>query len=200
MPRLLLASASPRRADLLAQAGIVFEARATGVGEHTLPGEGAVAYARRIAAAKAGAARAALGATTSTVILAADTVVWRPPDGPPLGKPDDRAHAARLLRSLTEDPTSPHLVTTAWAIADADAPIEIHDETTRVWMRRIDSEELESYLDTGEWHDKAGAYGIQGRAGAFVSRIDGSYTNVVGLPLAQVVERLRALGRGWVGT
>jgi septum formation protein len=189
---LLLASASPRRADLLAQAGLAFEVRATGVDERRLADESAVAHARRIAAEKVQAAAARVGRPTT--VLAADTVVWRPPDGPPLGKPDDRVHAAAMLRALTRA-EGPHCVTTAWALAQADAPPEVHDETTRVWMRPIEDEELEAYLDTDEWRDKAGGYGIQGRAGAFVSRIDGSYTNVVGLPLSQVVARLQRLRR-----
>jgi septum formation protein len=193
---LVLASASPRRADLLAQAGLTFEVRATGVDERPLANEAAVEHARRIAAAKVEAAASALRTTASAVILAADTVVWQPPDGPPLGKPDDRSHATAMLRALTRSEAGPHCVTTAWAIARAHASTEVHDETTRVWMRPVDADELEAYLDCNEWCDKAGGYGIQGRAGAFVSRIEGSYTNVVGLPLAQVVSRLRALKRG----
>ena len=192
MIRLVLASASPRRADLLTQAGLSFEVRATGVDEQVLPNEPAVAHARRIAADKLDAARAALG-DEPAVVLTADTVVWRPPDGPPLGKPDDRSHAASMLRELATD--DPHHVTTAWALSGPGVRPEIHHETTRVWMRRLAPDELAAYLDTDEWRDKAGAYGIQGRAGAFIPRIDGSYTNVVGLPLAQVVTRLRAILR-----
>ena len=95
----------------------------------------------------------------------------------------------------------PHFVTTAVCFADTrggggEPRIETFHETTRVWMRRLPRAEIEAYLDTDEWKDKAGAYGIQGRAAAFVLKIDGSYTNVVGLPLAQVIDRLYALGLG----
>jgi septum formation protein len=192
MPRLVLASQSPRRADLLTQAGLPFEVRATGVDERAHEGEGAVEHARRIALAKVQAAAAELDDDLAAIVLAADTVVWQPPDGPPLGKPESRSHAAMLLRSLGGD--EPHLVTTAWALS-RQGQIEVHHETTRVWMRTVDPDELDAYLDTEEWRDKAGGYGIQGRAGAFVVRIDGSYTNVVGLPLSQVVVRLHALVR-----
>lgn len=153
-----------------------------------------MAHARRVAAAKAEAARSTEPMAVEEVILAADTEVWRPPDGAPLGKPRDRAHAESVLRMLTEGP--PHCVSTAWVLAPHRMAPELHDETTRVWMRPIDTAELADYLDTDEWCDKAGGYGIQGRAGAFVTRIDGSYSNVVGLPLAQVIERLRALQEG----
>jgi septum formation protein len=192
MPRLVLASLSHRRADLLTQAGLPFEVRATGVDERPHEGEGAVDHARRIALAKVEAAAAELDADPTAIVLAADTVVWQPPDGPPLGKPESRSHAITLLRSLGGD--EPHLVTTAWALS-SQGQREVHHETTRVWMRPIDPDELDAYLDTEEWRDKAGGYGIQGRAGAFIARIDGSYTNVVGLPLSQVVVRLHALVR-----
>ena len=84
-----------------------------------------------------------------------------------------------------------HFVTTGWALARPGAPVHLTHETTRVWMRAIDEDELSAYLETGEWTDKAGGYGIQGHAAGLVVRIEGSYTNVVGLPLAQVLEELR---------
>jgi septum formation protein len=87
-----------------------------------------------------------------------------------------------------------HFVTTAWALRRGEL-VAVHDETTRVSMRRADDAELEACLDAGDFADKAGAYAIQGAAAALVSRIEGSYTNVVGLPLAQVVEALRRLAR-----
>jgi septum formation protein len=186
--RLVLASASPRRAALLQQAGLSFESRPASVDESPEPGEGAVAHATRIARLKAVAATSA----QPELLLTADTVVWIPPDGQPLGKPRDRDHAREMLLLLTAQ--NPHHVTTAWVLTQGSDHVEAHEETTRVWMRRPSDAELAAYLDTGQWRDKAGAYGIQEFAGAFVPRIEGSYTNVVGLPLCQVVERLQALG------
>ena len=84
-------------------------------------------------------------------------------------------------------------MTTAWALGMPDGRVEVHEETTTVWMRPLDPHELRSYLLIDEWKDKAGGYAIQGRAASWVTRIEGSYTNVVGLPVAQVVGRLRGL-------
>jgi septum formation protein len=98
-----------------------------------------------------------------------------------------------VIRRLTEGP--PHRVTTAWALALPNGRIEVHEETTTVWMRPLDPHELRSYLLIDEWRDKAGGYAVQGRAASWVTRIEGSYTNVVGLPVAQVVGRLRGLAR-----
>jgi septum formation protein len=185
---LVLASASARRAALLREAGIALVVAPTACDEARREGEPAVAYARRIALAKLHASRAA---HPDAIVLAADTVVWRPPDGPPIGKPRDRDHARALLRSLCGGHA--HAVTTAWAIAEPSGTTDVHDETTRVWMRAIDDDELEWLVEGDEWADKAGGYAIQGRAGAVVTRLDGSYTNVVGLPVAQVIARLRAI-------
>lgn len=184
----MLASASSRRAALLGDAGVAFTVAPTAVDERVHPDEGAIDYVRRIALDKV---RAAAAVHRDAIVLAADTVVWQPPDGPPIGKPRDREHARALLRSLCGAP--PHAVTTVWALARPGAAPELHEETTRVWMRPIDDDELEALLAGDEWRDKAGGYAIQGRAAAIVSRIEGSYTNVVGLPLAQVLARLREL-------
>ncbi len=183
--RLVLASASPRRAELLERAGFRFVRRVGPCDETPREGEHPVALARRLASAKADAV-----ATPDAVVLGADTVVWQPDDLVPLGKPDDERQARALLTKLVG---GMHHVTTAFALTGA-VPCEVHDVTTMVWMRTPGADEIEAYLAGDEWRDKAGGYGIQGVAAAFVTRIEGSYTAVVGLPLAEVVMRLRALG------
>lgn len=182
---LVLASASPRRAALLRSAGLHVEVRPVDCDERPHAGEPAVAYARRIAAAKLEAALARASWPHPT--LAADTVVWSETTAAPLGKPADREHARQVLRRLLG---ADHFVTTAWALAQPGAPPHLAHETTRVWMRAPTDDELERYLDTDEWRDKAGGYGIQGHAAGLVLRVEGSYTNVVGLPLAQVLQAL----------
>jgi septum formation protein len=193
LPALLLASASPRRAALLASAGVHATVLPVNVDETWHTEEAPVAYARRVALAKAEAgARHKEGG----VVLAADTVVWTRPHEPPLGKPRDRDDARRMIDRLTSQ-DAPHFVTTAWAVLDrrrgAAAQPHLAQETTRVWMRGLAASELDAYLDEDDWKDKAGGYGIQSRAAGLVTRIEGSYTNVVGLPLAQVIEYLRGL-------
>ncbi len=206
-PRYVLASASPRRAELLARAGLDFEARPVDCDESWRPGEPPVDYARRVAAAKASAAAELILCEAPVderglIILAADTTVWLDPSGAPLGKPRDREHARRMLRALTEG--RQHWVTTACVILrfgpGEDPAIAEHSEvveTTAVHMRALNTAEFEAfigpYLERAAWTDKAGAYAIQGQAAALVTRIEGSYTAVVGLPLAQVVAHLATL-------
>ncbi|MCA9697667.1 MAG: septum formation protein Maf [Myxococcales bacterium] len=200
---LILASASPRRAALLAGAGLDFERLAVDCDESWHPGEAPVAYARRVARAKAEAVVAALADREhdrETVVLAADTTVWLDADRPPLAKPADRDEARTMLRSLCAG--RPHQVTTACVFASSSGhgatTYEELVETTLVRMRHLEeprfSALIEPYLDGDEWCDKAGAYAIQGFAAALVEGIEGSYTTVVGLPLAQVVIRLEQLG------
>jgi len=182
---LVLASGSPRRAELLRQAnlsGVAVVIAPVDCDETPRSGEAPVAYARRIADAKLAAALSR--DPDARPVLAADTVVWHD-DGEPIGKPSSRAQAQTMVRTLVEGP--PHNVTTAWALARRDGTVVTGHETTRVFMRALSSAALTAYLDTDEWVDKAGGYGIQGHAAAFVTRVEGSYTNVVGLPLAQVV-------------
>ncbi|MBK8236608.1 MAG: septum formation protein Maf [Deltaproteobacteria bacterium] len=183
-PSLVLASASPRRAALLRGAGLSFACVPTACDETPHPDESAVALACRLAAAKARACD-----RDDAIVLAADTVVWRAPTRP-LGKPGSRDEAAQMLGELLG---GWHHVTTAWALAGA-VPCEVHEQTTRVAMRSLAPAELAAYLDRGDWRDKAGGYGIQSDAAAFVDAIEGSYTAVVGLPLSQVLARLVALG------
>jgi septum formation protein len=185
VPTLVLASRSPRRVELLRSAGLHVEVQPIDCDETPQPGEPAVAYARRIAAAKLSTALA--HATWPHPTLTADTVVWSELGAAPLGKPRDRDHARQVLQGLVG---ADHFVTTAWALARPGADPRLAHETTRVWMRPLPPAALERYLDTDEWRDKAGGYGIQGHAAGLVTRIEGSYTNVVGLPLAQVLDAL----------
>ena len=179
----MLASGSPRRAELLRSAGLPFELHVGDCDERPHPGERAIELARRLAQAKASAC-----GRTDAIVLAADTVVWTA-EHTVLGKPRDREEAAAFLRVLSD---REHSVTTAWALAGAVVP-EVHHETTSVWFRALAAADIADYLASDEWTDKAGAYAIQGRAASFVTRVVGSYTNVIGLPLAQVVARLREL-------
>jgi len=198
---LVLASASPRRAELLRRAGLSFTVHAVDCDEAWRPGERAPAYAQRVAAAKATAAAEQLGDRGSPVplILAADTTVWLDAEREPLQKPSDRADATAMLRALTRG--RPHQVTTACAFAQPSpsGPVLVAElaQTTTVHMRELDERRfagfIDAYLDAGDWTDKAGGYAIQGRAAALVETIDGSYTGVVGLPLAQVLAQLERL-------
>lgn len=197
---LVLASASPRRAALLRTAGIEFRVHPVDVDESWRSGEHPLAYVERVAAAKATAAAAASAPPRAdgTLVLAADTTVWLTGVDEPLAKPRDRAHAREMLRSLTRGEA--HQVSTACVFArvGAEPAIVAHlTETTSVRMRALSDARfdafIETYLDEAAWADKAGAYAIQGRAAALVTGITGSYTAVVGLPLAQVVAKLEEL-------
>jgi septum formation protein len=195
---LVLASASPRRAELLRGAGVKFLIHAVDCDESWRPGEAAPDYAARVAAAKASLAARDLSEVTPTpLLLAADTTVWLTRQAEPLQKPSDREHARAMLRALTRG--TPHHVTTACAFALGGRPklVAEFSITTIVHMRKLDEAEfahlIDAYLDAGDWTDKAGGYAIQGRAAGLVEAIEGSYTAVVGLPLAQVLAVLEAL-------
>lgn len=182
---LVLASASPRRAALLRAAGLSFVIQPTACDESPRPGEQPIDLARRLARAKAEAAT-----TTDAIVLAADTVVWDPATSIPLGKPDDPDVARAMLRGLAG---VPHRVTTAWALAGA-VPCEVHETTAMVTFRSLSDGDIARYLATDEWRDKAGSYAIQGEGSGLVDTVHGSYTAVVGLPLAEVIARLEQLG------
>jgi len=185
----MLASRSPRRLALVRDAGVDVTTCPAPCDESPRPGEHPLDYVRRVAQEKLAAARRlAPTAPPGADWLAADTIVWSPETGALFGKPRDRNEARRTLEHLT---ATPHAVSTGWVL-DGPAGLEAHVETTQVAMRPLHAGELEQYLAGDEWHDKAGGYGIQGIAGAWVTRIEGSYTNVVGLPLAQVLVRLHA--------
>jgi septum formation protein len=184
-PRLILASASPRRRELLAQVGILPDAVVgAGVDATPLAGELPQALALRLATAKAEAVAAGPG----EVVLAADTVVAV--GRRVLGKPADAAEAGRFLRLLSG---RRHRVITALAVR-RDAGRWRRAVATAVRFRRLDPAAIDGYLACGEWQGKAGGYAIQGRAGGFVPWIGGSYSNVVGLPLAETLALLAAAG------
>jgi septum formation protein len=187
-PDLLLASASPRRRELLERVGVSLRVSAPNVDETPYPGEVATDYVRRMAMDKMVTARSTPEATPDLPVLAADTIVIL--RGEILGKPRDRDDAAAMLQRLAGHR---HEVTTAYRIAFGPREIE-RAVTTTVAFRLLDPRELEAYLACDEWQGKAGAYAVQGVAAAFVSELRGSLTNVVGLPLSEVVADLRALG------
>jgi len=195
--RLVLASTSPRRRDLLEQAGIPFEVAEPPDVEVGTVAEGnsrAEALAQATALAKA---RAVFGAHRQAVVLGADTVVVC--NGDILGKPTNRTEARRMLLRLSD---RPHRVITGLALVGA-VEGQIREltgwEQTIVHFDRLDREEIESYLDTAEPYDKAGAYAIQGRAALFIRAIEGCYSNVVGLPLNLLRRLLREMGVRPVG-
>lgn len=176
--KLILASASPRRRELLAQVGYPFEVLTVPVEENlprTLPPE---EYAMRTAEKKACAVMERVG--EGRLVLAADTVVVR--CGEILGKPQDAEDAARMLRRLAG---GRHEVVTGCALG-CGARMELFFERTYVWMRALSDREIAAYVKTGEPLDKAGSYGIQGRGALLVERIEGDYFNVVGLPLCRI--------------
>jgi septum formation protein len=182
---LILASASPRRRELLAQAGFTFEVHPAHIPEDPLPGEEPIAYVTRLARAKAQTvfeqiAKNSADSKENLAVLGADTTVTL--DGQILGKPAAAADAARMLRLLSG---RSHRVITGVALA-TEQGTEIAAEVTAVRFLTISDAEIEAYIATGEPMDKAGAYAIQGRAARWIPRIEGCYFNVVGLPLALV--------------
>ena len=184
---IVLASSSPRRLELLRSLGLTVEVVPSGYDE---PDDDAVApeeLARRHARAKIEAVR---GRYPERAVLAADTVVDL--DGRALGKPRDAADAARMLRSLSG---RRHRVHTAYALAlpGVEGPIE-RLSTTRVHFHALDDAEIAAYVASGEAMDKAGAYGIQGRAAALVASIDGDYFTVMGFPLGDFIRIVRRSG------
>jgi septum formation protein len=185
LPRLVLASASQRRQTLLAQIGIVPDAIVPAdVDEAVLPGERPGACALRLAAAKAGA----IGVGPGDLVLAADTVVAL--GLRILGKPGSAAEAEAFLRRLSG---RRHAVITAVALRSGGRTVTRAVETA-VRFRRLSDAEIVAYLASADWHGKAGGYAIQGRAAAFVPWIRGSYSAVVGLPLAETLNLLRGAG------
>ncbi len=191
---LILASASPRRAALLDRAGIAYRVVESGPGaESVLPGTAPAETAVRLALKKAQQAAALL---EKGVVLGADTIVVHRDEI--LGKPRDRGEARRMLRRLSG---GEHRVITGVALVDAcTGSCQCGFAETRVWMRVLEPEMIEAYVATGEPMDKAGAYGIQGKAAIFVEKIEGSHCNVVGLPLYQLSLLLSRMGiKPWSG-
>ena len=185
--RLILASASPRRRDLLDQLGVRYSVEPADIDETPGPGEAPRDYVQRMAREKAAAVtRRQPG--PARAVLAADTTVVLGENA--LGKPRDRADALAMLAALSGQT---HAVLTGVCLCTAAGELECLVET-EVDFVTLDREACEAYLATGEPWDKAGAYGIQGLGGAFVTAIRGSYSNVVGLPLAETRQLLRAAG------
>ncbi len=191
--RLVLASASPRRAELLRAAGFTFETIVTAVDERVRPDETPTTYVRRLAAEKSAAAAARLAlrehrrreeGAPDTIVLGADTTVVV--DGDILGKPADDEEGAAMLRRLSG---RSHDVLTGVSLRCGAAEVG-RVETTRVWFASLSAADIDWYVRSGEGRDKAGAYAIQGLASRFIPRVEGSYTNVVGLPVAAIVELL----------
>jgi septum formation protein len=185
-PDLVLASASPRRRELLERLGLVLRVEPVDLDETPHPDEVPRAYVARLAREKAAAARARLG-EDPLAVLAADTSVVLQREI--FGKPADPAAAAAMLRALAG---RRHDVITGFAISFGGALVE-RVTTTTVSFRLLAPEEIDAYVASGEWQGKAGGYAIQGIAAAFATELRGSLTNVIGLPLAEVLADLRAL-------
>jgi len=199
-PRLILASGSPRRAQILRDAGFSFALHPTFVNEAIRRGESPVQHVQRLASEKALAAAQKIHG--SALVIGADTVVVV--GGKILGKPRSPADARRMLRLLTG---RKHRVLTGLAVLRLDsAPargrpsqrslLRSAVEVTQVWFARLTPREIADYVASGEPMDKAGAYAVQGRAGRFITRIEGCYFNVVGLPLARLYRMLNKMGIG----
>jgi septum formation protein len=198
---LVLASASPRRQDLLRSAGISFVVQSADVDESLIPGESARACAERLAREKA---MAVWRKRPQDVVLGADTVVVV--DGKILGKPADAADAARMLGLLSG--RAHEVITGVAVVAKSKFPLKpkaglsgapeivLYSETTKVEMIELTDDDIQEYVATGEPMDKAGAYAIQGRASRWIPRIEGDYTNVVGLPMALVWRMLKEVEQG----
>jgi septum formation protein len=184
--RLTLASASPRRAELLRAAGFEFDVVPADVDETPAAGEDPMQYVLRVARDKASTIQGARG-EAGALILSADTVVVA--NGEILGKPRDSDDAGRMLRLLS---ARAHDVHTAVVIRRGAAE-RSQVVTTRVWFQPLDASEISWYVASGEPEGKAGAYAIQGRAARYIERIEGSWSNVVGLPVAAVYQLLHEL-------
>ena len=183
--RLILASASPRRKEILLSAGFDFEICPSPIDEAPLAGERPEGYARRVACAKALSVAASVA--RGSLVLGADTIVVAGDEI--LGKPQDAADAGRMLRKLSG--ISHQVITGVCLVRAPDEVIALTHETTWITFRALDDEEIADYVASGEPMDKAGAYGIQGLACKFVTRVEGCYFNVVGLPVALVYGLLK---------
>ena len=197
-PRIILASASPRRAELLRQIGIVFEVRPVPDEDHpeaaplrVPPGSPVLQSAEQLARALAESKASAVAASIpDAVVIGADTIVVA--EQGILGKPADANDAARMLRLLSG---RRHHVVSAVAVQYFSKGLRLVDSAvTAVWFRDLREDEIAAYVATGEPLDKAGAYGIQGRAALFVDRLEGDYFTVVGLPLVRLATLLERAG------
>jgi septum formation protein len=188
-PLLCLASASPRRRELLRQIGIPHLIAHPGVDERVHPGEPPTDYARRMARTKAQVVRAR---DASLPVLAADTIVVL--DDEICGKPANAADGMAMLQRLSG---RTHTVLTAVALAAGEGEPHLRLSTSQVRFRALSPGECAAYWQTGEPRDKAGGYAIQGRAASFIEHLSGSYSGVMGLPLFETAQLLRAAGLPW---
>lgn len=188
--KIYLASRSPRRKELLLQIGVDVEILPSDIDESVIPGEAPEHYVLRLAREKALACTQTIAKNGLPVmpVLAADTTVCA--DGEILGKPDDDIHAAAMLTKMSG---RWHSVHTGVAMAMGDR-VEMLLSSTQVEMKPLTEAEIAAYIASGEPRDKAGAYGIQGLAGAFISRIEGSYSGVMGLPIFETAQLLNTFG------
>ena len=189
-----LASRSPRRQELLQQVGVQYELLPVSVDETPAAGEKAADYAQRLALAKAEAGWSSLAGKNPLPVLGADTVVVA--DAVIMGKPRDHQQAIEMLQVLSG---ATHTVLTAVALVAEDRLVRLN--TSHVTFRTLSLSECEAYWESGEPLDKAGAYAIQGLGAAFITRLEGSYSGVMGLPLFETVDMLETFGaRGVPGT
>ena len=188
--KLILASSSPRRAEILRDAGIAFEIRSANVEETPLPNENAGNMVLRLAESKARAVAESLDPNISGIVIGADTTVEL--DGNIFAKPRDSEDARRMIASLSG--RTHKVLTGICALRLPDKITKNAVESTAVTFAALAPTEIESYVASGEPFDKAGGYAIQGRAGRYIPRIEGCYFNVVGLPLARLYSLLRDLG------
>jgi septum formation protein len=187
MKRIVLASASPRRKELLEQIGLRFEVEPSDYEEDIAPGSEPREMARKLSLGKA---RAAAQKHRKALIIAADTLVVL--GDRVFGKPHTNAEAREMLRTLNG---KPHLVITGFTVLDTETGKEVSRSVeTRVHMRKLTLKEIDSYVRTKEPLGKAGGYAIQGRGAVLVERIEGDYSNVVGLPLSALAESLKEFG------
>jgi len=187
MKRIVLASASPRRKELLEQIGLRFEVEPTGYDEETTSASDPHELAKELSLGKA---RAAARKHRKALIIAADTLVIAV--GKVLGKPHTNAQAREMLRALNG---RTHSVITGFTILDAETgKVLSRSVETKVWMRKLSFKEIDAYVRTKEPLDKAGGYAIQGRGAVLVGKIEGDFSNVVGLPLTLVAEALKEFG------
>ncbi len=188
--KIILASSSPRRKELLESAGVYCEIRIPNTDESYREGESATEHAQRNAREKARVIYAELNSSEACVVIAADTIVVL--DGAILGKPESEDEARMMLKRLKG---RTHDVCTGVALFGKTDEGETREvdllSRTAVTFREFSDVEIDAYIRTGDPMDKAGAYGIQSKAAHFVQRVEGSYTNVVGLPLAEVMDVLR---------
>lgn len=186
-PRLVLASASPRRVDLLAQVGVECETAPADIDETPVQGESAAAMVERLAVGKA--AHIASGRSDGVFVVGGDTTVLV--DGMILGKPENDQDARSMLQRLSG---RRHQVISGVAVIDPDQRVFSDVDISSVWMSSLSPGDIDWYLDTGEHRGKAGAYAIQGTASVFVERIEGDYNSIVGLPLATLDRLMGQVG------